>query len=73
MIGCSYSLYGFNTESFYKRMMGNILLTKLNMKIINREIMKATQLHGMIINYGLVCLGYFSKIFQFLLPQQKCR
>ena len=73
MIGCSYSLYGFNTESFYKPMLENIRLAKLIMKIINREIMKATQLHGMIINYGLVYLGYFAKIFQFLLPQQKCR
>ena len=44
-----------------------------SLKVINKEIVKISKMHGMKINYWLVYLRVFSKIFQFVLPKQKCR
>jgi hypothetical protein len=44
-----------------------------SLKVINKEIVKISKIHGMKINYWLVYLRVFSKIFQFVLPKQKCR
>ena len=44
-----------------------------SLKVINREILRTTKLHGMRIHYGLIFLRYFSKIFQYILPRLKSR